>query len=84
MSFARWLREVSEHQLMDAAQRQIGARYGSPPPAPPRGVDRFWQGVYVPAYYKLPWRVRATVMRAMPGSHRRTWHRSEPAQGPAV
>jgi hypothetical protein len=84
MSFPRWLREVSEHQLMLAAQRELAQRYGAPPPEPPRGVDRFWQQVYVPTYHKLPWRVRATVMRAMPGSHRRTWHASEEAQGPAV
>jgi hypothetical protein len=84
MTFARWLREVSEHQLLVAAQRDVAARHGTTPPRPPRGVDRFWQQVYVPAYHRLPWRVRSTVMRALPGSHRRTWHRPEQGSGPAV
>jgi hypothetical protein len=62
----------------------MAERHGLPPPAPPKGVDLFWQRVYVPAYNLLPWRVRRVVMRAMPGSHRKTWHASEEAQGPAV
>jgi hypothetical protein len=84
MSFARWLRAQSEEQLMAAAERQIAQRHGLPAPPPPRGVDVFWQRVYVPAYNKLPWRLRTVVMRAMPGSHRRTWHHPDEAQGPAV
>jgi hypothetical protein len=83
-SLARRLREVSEHQLMIAAQRDVAGRYGAPPPQPPRGADRFWQQVYVPVYHRLPWKVRATVMRTMPGSHRRTWHQPEQGSGPAV
>ena len=69
---------------MVAAQRDVGGRYGAPPPPPPRGVDRFWQRVYVPAYHRLPWTLRSTVMRAMPGSHRRTWHRPDQGSDPAV
>jgi hypothetical protein len=84
MSFARWLRATSEQQMMVAAERRMAERHGLPPPAPPKGVDLFWQRVYVPAYNLLPWRVRRVVMRAMPGSHRKTWHASEEAQGPAV
>jgi hypothetical protein len=84
VSFARRLREVSEHQLLIAAQRNVAARYGTAPPLPPRGADRFWQQVYVPAYHRLPWKLRSTVMRAMPGSHRRTWHQPEQGSGPAV
>ena len=84
MSFARWLRAQSEQQLMAAAERRIAERYGLPVPPEPRGPDLFWQRVYVPAYNRLPWRVRTTVMRALPGSHRRTWHAPEDAQGPAV
>jgi hypothetical protein len=84
MSFARWLRATSEQQLMVAAERRMAERHALPPPAPPKGVDLFWQRVYVPAYNLLPWRVRTVVMRAMPGSHRKTWHASEEAQGPAV
>jgi len=83
-SFARKLREVSERQLMTAAQREIAGRYGTTPPLPPHGAGRFWQQVYVPAYHRLPWKLRSTVMRAMPGSHRRTWHASEQGSGPAV
>jgi hypothetical protein len=84
VGFARRLREVSEQQLMVAAQRDVAGRYGTNPPLPPRGVDRFWQQVYVPVYHRLPWKLRSTVMRAMPGSHRRTWHHSEQGSGPAV
>ena len=84
MGFARQLRAVSERQLMIAAEREVAGRYGSTAPLPPRGVDRFWQGVYVPVYHRLPWTLRSTVMRAMPGSHRRTWHRPEQGSGPAV
>jgi hypothetical protein len=84
MSFARWLRATSEQQLMVAAERRMAERHALPPPSPPKGVDLFWQRVYVPAYNLLPWRVRTVVMRAMPGSHRKTWHASEQAQGPAV
>ena len=84
MTFARWLRAVSERQLMVAAQREIAAQYGTPPPSPPRGLDRFWQRVYVPVYHRLPWKLRSRVMRAMPGSHRRMWHTSDQGRGPAV
>lgn len=84
MAFARWLRAVSERQLLVAAQRDLAQRYGAPLPPQPRGLDRFWQRVYVPAYRRLPWALRARVMRAMPGSHRRTWHRPEEGKGPAV
>ena len=84
MSFARWLRARSEQQLMAAAERQVAVLHGLPAPPPPRGVDVFWQRVYVPAYNRLPWRLRAVVMKALPGSHRRTWHKPEEAQGPAV
>jgi hypothetical protein len=83
-SLARRLRAASERELMAAAQRDVGGRYGAPLPPPPRGVDRFWQRVYVPTYHRLPWRLRSTVMRAMPGSHRRTWHPPDQASGPAV
>jgi hypothetical protein len=84
VSFARRLRAVSERQLMVAAQREVAGRHGTVPPLPPRGVDRFWQRVYVPVYHRLPWKLRATVMRAMPGSHRRTWHQPDEGSGPAV
>ncbi|SFL13808.1 hypothetical protein [Geodermatophilus ruber] len=84
MGLARRVRAVSERQLMTAAQRDVAARLGTLPPLPPRGVDRFWQQVYVPVYHRLPWKLRAAVMQAMPGSHRRTWHPPEQGSGPAV
>jgi hypothetical protein len=84
MAFVRWLRAVSERQLLVAAQREVADRYGTTPPLPPHGVDRFWQQVYVPLYHRLPWTLRSSVMRALPGSHRRTWHPTEHGRDPAV
>jgi hypothetical protein len=78
MSFSRWLRATSERYLMIAAQRDIAAKYGTPPPRPPRGVEIFWLRVYVPAYRAVPWRVRSAIMRRMPGSHRMTWTAGNP------
>lgn len=83
MSFPRWVRAVSEEQLLVAAQRRVAHRYGVPA-LPPRGVDVFWQRLYAPLFHKLPYPLRAKVANLMPGSHRRTWHRPQQAQGPAV
>jgi hypothetical protein len=84
MALTRWVREVSEAQLMAAAQRTVGQRYGVPPAPAPRGLDIFWQRVYVPVYRRLPWGVRAQVMRRMPGSHQQQWTPRPPSGGPAV
>jgi len=84
VAFTKWVREVSEAQLMAAAQRTVGQRYGVPPAPLPRGLDIFWQRVYVPVYRRLPWSVRARVMRRMPGSHRQRWTPRPPPGGPAV
>jgi len=84
MSFPRWVRAVSEEQLLIAAQRQVARRYGVPAPPPPRGVGAFWQRVYAPLFHKLPYPLRARVAHLLPGSHRRTWHRPQQVQGPAV
>lgn len=84
MGFARRLRVISEKHLMTAAERKLARKYGTRPPIPPKGLDLFWQKVYVPAYYLLPWRARAKVMARMPGSHRRTWHTPPQVKGPAV
>jgi hypothetical protein len=35
-------------------------------------------------FHKLPYPLRARVANLMPGSHRRTWHRPQQVQGPAV
>lgn len=69
---------------MVAAEAKVARKYATTPPRPPKGVDLFWQKVYVPIYYLLPWKVRAKVMALMPGSHRRTWHTPDQAKGPAI
>lgn len=83
-SAARWVRSVSEKQLLTAAQTDVARRYGVTPPPRPTGVDLFWQKVYAPLYHRLPWSLRARVMRLMPGSHRQRWTPRAPSGGPAV
>lgn len=83
-SFARWLRARSEEQLLIAAQRRVALTYGRQPPPAPEGMDVFWQRVYAPLFYRLPYPLRAAVANRLPGSHRRTWHAPARAGGPAV
>ena len=82
-SFPRWVRSTSEHHLLMVAQAAVARRSGLTPPKP-RGVDIFWQKVYAPLFYLLPYPLRAKVANAMPGSHRRTWTPQAPSGGPAV
>ena len=83
--FYRWLRANAEHYLLVDAHRRLAARTGSPAPRPPRGAkDIFWLKVFVPAYSLLPWPLRRSIMRAMPGSHRKTWAPPPAPGGPAV
>jgi hypothetical protein len=82
MAFSRWLRATSERYLMIAAQRDMAAKYGVPPPRRPRGAEVFWLRVYVPAYRAVPWRLRSAIMRRMPGSHRMTWTTVARPRGP--
>ena len=82
--FLRWVRAVSEEQLLLVAQRKVALAHGTTPPPPPRGRDAFWQKVYAPVFYRLPYALRAKVAGSMPGSHRQTWHTPEQAGGPAV
>lgn len=71
---SQWLRSNSERYLQEAAERDTAARYGRPPPAfGTRPTDLLWRHLFVPVYRALPWRLRLTMMRAMPGSHRRHW-----------
>jgi hypothetical protein len=84
MAFSRWLRATSERYLMIAAQQDIAAKYGVPPPRRPRGAEIFWLRVYVPAYRAVPWRLRSAIMRRMPGSHRMTWTASHRPRGHAT
>lgn len=84
MAFTRWVRSMSEKQLLTAAQAVVAKRYGVAPPPRPAGTDVFWQKVYAPVYHRLPWKFRAKVMALMPGSHRKKWTRRAPTGGPAV
>jgi hypothetical protein len=84
MGFSRWLRATSERYLMIAAQQDIAAKYGVPPPRRPRGAEVFWLRVYVPAYRAVPWPLRSAIMRRMPGSHRMTWTASRRPRNPAT
>lgn len=84
MSFTRWVRSVSEKQLLTAAQTVVAKRYGVAPPPRPVGTDVFWQKVYAPVYHWLPWKLRARLMTQMPGSHRQKWTRRAPSGGPAI
>ncbi len=82
-SFPRWVRSTSEHHLLAVAQAQVARRNGLTAPKP-QGIDIFWQKVYAPLFYLLPYPLRAKVANAMPGSHRRTWTPQAPSSGPAV
>jgi len=80
-----WLRHNAEHYLLVDAHRRLAQRYGTQAPRRPRGVSEvFWLKVFAPTYALLPWQVRHTIMRAMPGSHRKTWAPPPRPRGPAV
>lgn len=87
MSALRWLRTNAEHYLLVAAQDQVGQRYRSARPSPPRGLkDLFWLRLFAPLHARLPWSFRRRLLHAMPGSHRQRWaslsdppHRRPPA-----
>lgn len=83
MAFTRWVRSVSQRQLMVAAKTKVARRSGLRA-RPPEGKDLFWQKVYSPVYHALPIVVREKVVAAMPGSHRRTWHTPAQVSGPAA
>ena len=83
MAFTRWVRSVSQRQLMTAAKTKVAKRSGLQS-RPPEGKDVFWQKVYAPVYYRLPMAFRDKVVAAMPGSHRKTWHTPAQVSGPAA
>jgi hypothetical protein len=83
--FSGWLRHNAEHYLLVDAQRKLSIKLGTAAPRPPQGAKEiFWLKVFAPVYSVLPWSLRHTVMRAMPGSHRKTWASPPALQGPAV
>ena len=74
MGFAGWLRHNSEHYLLIDAQRRMAEKYGrQPPPRPSTLQERFWLDLFAPVYHRLPWKLRQSTIRMMPGSHRQTW-----------
>jgi hypothetical protein len=75
MPFFEWLRSNSEEYLLEAAQRDMAARYGIPV-RPPEG-SFFWRRIFTPIYRLLPWTLRRSITSAMPGSHR-GWKRRAP------
>jgi len=77
MKFFLWLRQNAEYYLLEAAQVDMARKYrsGSEPLQPKKAGAFFWRRVFVPIYRLLPWSVRGPIMRAMPGSHRRSWER---------
>ncbi|SHL04036.1 hypothetical protein SAMN05443637_116186 [Pseudonocardia thermophila] len=85
MGFSSWLRRNAEHYLLVAAHEKIAHQQGTTPPRPPRGLKEiFWLRIFAPVYGALPWSLRSRIMRAMPGSHRRTWAPAPRPRGPAV
>ena len=82
-SFTRWVRSTSEHHLLVVAQARVARAHGLTAPTP-HGADVFWQKVYAPLFYLLPFALRSRVANAMPGSHRQTWHTPPQVKGPAV
>lgn len=84
-AFFGWLRHNSEHYLLVAAHRRLARTRGGPPPRAPRGVaGNLWLRVFAPVYAAVPWSLRSRILRAMPGSHRRTWAVPPRPQGPAI
>lgn len=81
--FTRWVRKVSQQQLLTNAQTQMARTQGRAV-ARPHGQDVFWQKVYAPVFHRLPLSLRNRVVASMPGSHRRTWQYALPADGPAT
>jgi hypothetical protein len=73
--FFQWVRTYSQKYLLEATQAELARRYlGRPPTVGPRTPQViFWKCLFVPLYRRLPWKVKLSVILAMPGSHRRHW-----------
>ncbi len=83
MPFFEWLRRNSERYLLEAAQAEMAHRYlDRPRPRYQWSLGRaFWRYVFTPIYRRLPWRLRRSIIIAMPGSHRRRWQGRGPPSG---
>jgi hypothetical protein len=86
LRFAAWLRTNAEKHLMISAQESIADRYGTRMPRRPPGLEGwFFMSVFVPVYRRLPWKLRAAAIHALPGSHRQGWEsRDRHTRPPAV
>ena len=74
MRLFRWIRSNSEHFLIEAAQRRAAEGYFGVSALPQRPAGQLlWRRVFVPIYGRLPWGLRLSVIRGMPGSHRKRW-----------
>lgn len=84
MSFSEWLRQNSEHYLLEAAQRKEALRNGLAVSRPRGGgpMAFAWRRIFVPVYRLLPWSLRRWIMHLMPGSHRRRWEERAPPTPP--
>lgn len=73
--FYQWVRTNSQKYLLEAVQADMARRYlDRPPPVGPRNPEvLFWKYLFVPVYRRLPWKVRHSIILAMPGSHRHGW-----------
>ena len=80
--FFGWLRHNAEHYLLVDSQKQMAERHGTVAPRSPKGAkDVFWMKIFAPIYAVLPWSLRSTIMKSMPGSHRKTWASPATPQG---
>ena len=84
--FSSWLRKNAESYLLLAAQRDVARTHDRPFLASTKGFKGvFFMKLFVPIYRVLPWKLRAFVLHAMPGSHRQTWTaRERISKGPAI
>ena len=63
--FKRRLRDRSEHYLLQAAMRDVGARAPSTfKPYRSRG-GLLWRWLFVPVYRRVPWPVKQRAMTAL-------------------
>lgn len=72
--FFWWLRTNSQKYLLEATQKDLAASVGRRGPVGRKTPEViFWKYLFVPLYRRLPWNVKHTIIRSMPGSHRQEW-----------